>query len=281
MARIGADASQQTATGSAQAYFAGSFVATLFCFPLWKAAAVCQSGWVVSSGRTSFWRAYLEAARPPWIGCLNVVVGITCSRAAIFYGSDECRKRILVAGYNGYFVHTFPPLLISAAAQIVNQPFVRASITLQDPKSMGYQRAWMPTMAVVQDLYQKQGSQALFLGTLAGLMKTVPKYVVAVTVKQWLEDRLRPRAGPTSRSSRLLRSGAKSFVAGVAGGVVTNPADVLRNEMFKTNQGMSFTFWRLCKEDGLRWCKRGWVQNVMSVTIPVGLTIFLTDVFSR
>jgi hypothetical protein len=39
-----------------------------------------------------------------------------------------------------------------------------------------------------------------------------------------------PHGDPHDKSSKLLRSALKSVTAGVAGAVLTNPLDVLRNE---------------------------------------------------
>ena len=60
-------------------------------------------------------------------------------------------------------------------------------------------------------------------------MKTVPKYITAVVVKDYLEDNL-PHVDPHDKFAQINRSAIKSVAAGVAGAVLTNPLDVLRNE---------------------------------------------------
>lgn len=103
-------------------------------------------------------------------------------------------------------------------------PLVRATITIQDPNS--------PLRNVREALlyiYRTRGLAGLWHGVSAGIMKTVPKYITAVAVKDYMELYL-PHGDPHDKSSKLLRSALKSVTAGVAGAVLTNPLDVLRNE---------------------------------------------------
>ena len=48
--------------------------------------------------------------------------------------------------------------------------------------------------------------------------------------------------------------------------------------MFKTDLSISKTFAKLMKEEGWKFTIRGVTSNTTAVTIPVALTIFLTDV---
>ena len=61
------------------------------------------------------------------------------------------------------------------------------------------------------------------------MLKTVPKYITAVAVKDYMETAL-PRADPGDTRAHLYRSAVKSMAAGAAGAILTNPLDVLRNE---------------------------------------------------
>mmetsp|Transcript_36872 Transcript_36872/g.44445 ORF Transcript_36872/g.44445 Transcript_36872/m.44445 type:complete len:110 (-) Transcript_36872:198-527(-) len=65
----------------------------------------------------------------------------------------------------------------------------------------------------------------------------------------------------------------------VAGAVLTNPLDVIRNEMFKTNFSMLDTIKHLRNEMGWTFLHRGMVKNLVAVSIPVASTIFFTDIF--
>jgi hypothetical protein len=160
--------------------------------------------------------------------------------------------------------------------QCVNQPIVRASITLQNPES-GLPNTW----ASIKHIYSNHGLGGLWHGTSAGILKTVPKYCTAVLVKDFMEERL-PQiddiSSPTYDRDRLFRSAAKSATAGVAGAVLTNPLDVIRNEMFKTNESLPKTIRRLINETGSGFATRGMAKNMIAVAIPVGCTIFFTDV---
>jgi hypothetical protein len=60
-------------------------------------------------------------------------------------------------------------------------------------------------------------------------MKTVPKYITAIIVKDLMEDLL-PPVEKSDQNANILRSAMKSVTAGVAGAALTNPFDVLRNE---------------------------------------------------
>jgi hypothetical protein len=78
-------------------------------------------------------------------------------------------------------------------------------------------------------LYSTKGIASLWHGTSAGIMKTVPKYITAIVVKDIMEELL-PKVDKTDKKASLLRSALKSVTAGVAGAALTNPFDVLRNE---------------------------------------------------
>lgn len=83
--------------------------------------------------------------------------------------------------------------------------------------------------AALIHIYKTKGFFALWHGVSAGIMKSVPKYITAVVVKDYLDDTL-PPAPPGDKQAALSRSAVKSVLAGVAGAGLTNPVDVLRNE---------------------------------------------------
>jgi hypothetical protein len=123
--------------------------------------------------------------------------------------------------------------------------------------------------------------KGLWHGTIAGVLKTVPKYCTAIFAKDYI-SRILPPIDPTSTNRKrdeLVRSAIKSSVAGVAGAALTNPLDVIRNEMFKTNLGFIDTCRALHREkNGYSWMGRGMMKNLIAVSLPVASTIFLTDV---
>jgi hypothetical protein len=107
----------------------------------------------------------------------------------------------------------------------------------------------------------------------------VPKYVTSVVVKDILEETLPPSE---TQSGFLLRAAVKSVVAGVAGAALTNPMDVVRNEMFKTDKGLMATVNGLkATHQGWGWVTRGLSANLVAVSVPITLTIFVTDVLVR
>ena len=73
----------------------------------------------------------MEAMKPPYKGVVAVMAGMTWARAAIFWGSDCGKDALLQRGIEYNLASTLPPLTISTMVQFVNQPIVRASITIQ------------------------------------------------------------------------------------------------------------------------------------------------------
>ena len=171
------------------------------------------------------------------------------SSCAVFYGSDTGKDLLLQKGCSSAVASTVPPVGVSAFVQVVNQPIVRSTIMLQDPSS--------PQTTVVGQLFhlsRTRGWQALYHGSSASVLKTVPKYVCAIWVKDWVASRLPPPSAPDGttehRTQVLNRSAAKSVAAGVAGAALTNPLDVIRNEMFKFEESFGQTVARLMRTEG-------------------------------
>lgn len=256
-------------------YLTASTVAAIINYPLWKASAIGQSGFIVTSSTFSPSIApYVHALSPPYKGAVATVLGMAWARAAIFGGSDMGRDALLDAGYPVTVATMLPPLIVSTVVQCINMPLVRATITIQNPSST------LPNVpTALTHLYQTVGVTGLWHGTSAGILKTVPKYITAVGVKDWLEHVLPPADNSLSSydNDRLVRSATKSVGAGLAGAALTNPLDVIRNEMFKTDQSLLQTVRSLYKETGYGFIGRGLVKNLIAVAFPVAVTIFLTD----
>ena len=308
--------------GHGAAYLAASAAAATLNYPLWRASAIGQSGFRVaamagtSSSSSSFAvaassSALLHAFRPPYKGALATVLGMTWARAAIFWGSDSGKAWLMqLSGMDPAVATLLPPLVVSTLVQCVNMPLVRATITLQDPSSH-----LSSVRAAIHHIYHHHGGlRGLWHGTSAGILKSVPKYCTAIYVKDWMEHKLPPAVVPTngiddsfssphSYYTQLVRSAIKSAAAGIAGAALTNPLDVVRNEMFKTNLGLIDTIRFLYYQGGggggggggvggnnnynqatqgrpsLRFLTRGLGHNLVAVSVPVACTIFLTDAF--
>lgn len=261
-------------------YFCASAAAAIGCYPLWRSAAIGQSGFHVSAlnvGRITIPQAvapYVYGFLPPYKGMAATVFGMTYARASIFYFSDVGRQKLLQKGYSEATATVAPPLVVSTIVQVINQPIVRATITLQDP---AYN---LPNvLQSLRHLYANHGVAGLWHGTTAGVLKTVPKYCTAIAVKDFMELKLpHPQPdSPTLETDRLLRSAIKSIAAGVAGAALTNPLDVIRNEQFKTHEGLLATTRNLYNSMGLAFMARGLGKNMVAVALPVGCTIFFTD----
>merc|ERR1712070_286524 len=199
------------------------------------------------------------------------------ARAAIFYGSDRGSRAMKEQGYNQAVASTVPSLAMSAFAQTANQPFVRSSIMLQNPAEELAKRTF-PNIAMLQHLQSTKGLSSWFTGLDAAILKTAPKYMVAVVIKDYMGEYLAP-VDPQDKTATLLKSVKVAVTAGVAGAVLTNPLDVVRNEMFKTEESMVACATRMTKETGFKWFLRGMQKNYVAVALPIASTIFLTDRF--
>lgn len=184
-------------------YFGGSAIAAIVNFPLWKAAAIGQSGFTVAAN-SMVGRLKLILG-PPYKGVAATIFGMTWARAAIFYFSDTGKETLQQLGASTAVATTLPPVAVSALVQVANQPIVRGTIMLQDPASK--QPNVISQLAV---LYRAKGAsvstcprthlsrravvrpfanpahpnssppplcpaQALWHGTSASVLKTVPK----------------------------------------------------------------------------------------------------------
>jgi len=256
-------------------YLAAAGVSAFTFFPFWKAAAIGQSGYGVAG--EGYWQKYFEAMKPPWRGSAVVIGGMTWARAAIFYGSDVGAQHMRANGFSVGMSATVPSLVMSCFAQTVNQPFVRSSIMLQNPAEE-LSRKMFPNIAMLQHLAQTKGLASWFKGLDAAIIKTAPKYVVAVVIKDFMGDFLAP-VDPKNKQAVLMKSAKVAVTAGVTGAILTNPLDVVRNEMFKTEEKMVACTLRMSRETGVKWLFRGMQKNYVAVALPIASTIFLTDRF--
>jgi len=258
-------------------YFLASALAATINYPLWRASAIGQSGFVVArSSLPQVIAPYVHAISPPYKGALATILGMTWARGAIFWGSDAGRDALRKLKTHDTVASLLPPLVVSTLVQCINMPLVRATITIQNPES-----SLSNVRSAMSHIYKKHGLAGLWHGTSAGVLKTVPKYCTAVVVKDLLDDRL-PQVDPmssTADSDRLWRSASKSAGAGIAGAALTNGFDVIRNEMFKTNKYLVTTVKHLWNTTGYSFLVRGLGKNLVAVSIPVGTTIFFTDAF--
>ena len=151
---------------------------------------------------------------------------------------------------------------------------MRASITLQNPEC-----ELRNIRESIRYIYSNYGVNGLWHGTSAGILKTVPKYCTAIIIKDFMDGVL-PQIDPqsaTAKRDNMIRSACKSATAGIAGAVLTNPFDVVRNEMFKTNLRLMDAVKKLREEMGWKFLWRGMGKNLVAVSIPVASTIFFTD----
>jgi hypothetical protein len=255
-------------------YFCASALAATVNYPLWRSAAIGQSGFRVAAqvagvSVPSPLAPYVYGFLPPYKGMVATVFGMTWARAAIFWVSDYYREVMLQKGYSEAASTVLPPLVTSTLVQVVNQPIVRSTVTLQDPKYN------LPNVFLsMRQIYRTHGVAGLWHGTTAGVLKTVPKYIVAIAVKDWVEDVYKLPTdvdSPSYHTARLYKSAFKSLAAGVAGAALTNPLDVVRNEQFKNHLGLRVTVQQLYREMGWKFVARGLGKNMIAVAMPVSV----------
>jgi hypothetical protein len=276
-----------TTTAKGWEYFVAASLAAMINYPLWRSAAIGQSGFACPTMQLAGHRVpaslatYVFAFRPPYKGLIATVAGMTWARAAIFYGSDKGKAwlRRYPDVVPDVAATLLPPLVVSTAVQCANQPLIRSTITIQNPSSS------LPSVpAALRYLYQQGGLPALWHGTSAGILKTVPKYCCAVLVKDFMEEHVLAPIDPTSptaHTDQLYRSATKSVVAGTAGAALTNPLDVIRNKMFQTHQGLRPTVRLLYETEGWAFVHKGLSKNMIAVAIPIACTIFFTDALAQ
>jgi len=170
-------------------------------YPLWRSAAIGQSGFRVASMTVGGLHVphalapYVYGFMPPYKGMVAVVVGMTWARAAIFWTSDYGREVMRAHGYSDAAATVVPPLVMSTFVQVVNQPIVRSTVTLQDPNYH-----LRNVVQACRHIYSEHGVTGLWHGTSAGVLKTVPKYITAIAVKDYMEEVL---AQPNPNSSTV------------------------------------------------------------------------------
>jgi len=170
-------------------------------------------------------RYYNAVMTPPYRGVVGTLLGMTWARAAVLCGSEIGKENMIQLGYYGPLAQTIPPLVIGTLVQVINMPLVRAAVTIQDPSC----HLTTVTEALIY-IYKHKGISGLWHGVSAGVMKTVPKFGLAIAVKDYMEEHLPRVENDGDKRGIMIRSAVKSVAAGIAGAVVTNPIGVLRNE---------------------------------------------------
>ena len=248
-------------------YLTASSVASLINFPLWRASTISQSGYKMNL-HDYFYKTFM----PPYRGLPSVLFGMTWARCAIFYGSDTSKKMLESIGINPMLSNTIPVFVCTSAVQVINMPLIKATVMMQNP-SVSNNPSYSNVFKTCRHIVSKSGVLSLWHGLSAGILKTVPKYSISIISKDILEKKL-PKVDESYKTYRLA---LKSMLSGIAGATLTNPFDVIRNEMFKNNRSLNNTIKYLIKEYNFSWLYRGIIPNIVSVAIPISSTIFLTE----
>ena len=255
-------------------HLSGAAASALLTFPLWRYATMAQAKYEVAGGglKASRLGTMFAVLGPPYRGAIGIVGGMTLARGGIFLCSDLGSRLLAERGVERPLSVVVPPLAASTVVQFLKQPIVRGGVMLQDPSAPR-----KTLVGTLRYLCETRGLRSLWHGTGAGLLKTAPKYCVAIAAKDALEGRLPPA---TTHGDALVRDAVKASAAATAGALLTNPLDVLRNEMFKTDLPFFRTLAYLNAHHA-NWAFRGARQNLLAVAVPVASTIFFTDQLKR
>ena len=151
-------------------YLSASGLAALINFPLWKAAAIGQSGF--ASQGTSLLASARILFGPPYKGVAATLFGMTWARAAIFYGCDVGKDALLGRGHSMAVASWVPSIVISTFVQVANQPIVRGTVTIQNPASTHANLG-----AALADIYRQRGVRGLWHGTgVAPVSRPSPRW---------------------------------------------------------------------------------------------------------
>ena len=238
---------------------------------------------------------------------------MTWSRSFIFYGSDIGKRGMMKMGYNGSITSVIPALCLSGMAQCINNPIFRATIILQDPKCQmknvpesltyiykkgGIRGLWHGTSAGIMKTAPKYASAVLVKDLVEDLLikreqktdkhnkNTDTPLITERKAKELRKDdqglsrnnNINETFNPEKkRFRRLQRASIKSIAAGLAGAMITNPFDVIRADMFKSDRKFSNSFRYLWKTHGIFFVIRGLDKNMVAVTVPVTITLFVAD----
>jgi hypothetical protein len=161
-------------------YLLASAMAASINYPLWRASALAQSGFrVTSSIAPPALSPYLYAFAPPYKGMVATVLGMTWARAAIFWGSDRGKEIMLDRGVAPGLATVVPPWSFQLEFNASTCRLFEPTITIQNPQS-NIPNVWES----LKHIYLHNGGvSGLWHGTSAGILKTVPKYCTAIVIE--------------------------------------------------------------------------------------------------
>lgn len=110
---------EESDEASAFCHFGASTIAAVINFPLWRAAAIQQSGFKLSGSNVMI-RYYRAVTTPPFKGFIATIAGMAWARGAIFYCSEHGKSALSKFGIPAPFAQTLPPLVTGILVQIIN-----------------------------------------------------------------------------------------------------------------------------------------------------------------
>lgn len=155
---------------------------------------------------------------------MSILIGLTMPRAAIFLGSDV-GKAIMLDQYNsGPVAAQFvPPLVVGAAVYFINMPFVQARYWIQAPHTS--ERT--VTQALVA-MYRRSGWSLLLNGWFRNFYIAIPKYMCAIAVRDYVDNRWITESETLDRWNWYTRSVIKAGSASLAAAAMATPIHVDR-----------------------------------------------------
>ena len=229
--------SKMAPAGSPEVYFAASGCAAIVNYPLWKASAVAQSGFDARLGVEGRLRSLLAPLDAhAYKGLIPVVSGMTWARAVIFYGSDRGAAALRAAGARDPLLTTLPrPPSSSSARRVQLDATSRSCAAGHDPGPPRARTRACPRRCARSTA--RAGSRGCGAARRRACSRRCPSTARRSRSRNSWSTGCRARArGGRARALRGARAlGGRSCAAALAGAVLTNPLDVIRNEMFKTD----------------------------------------------
>lgn len=274
--------------GDADCHYIGAFTAAVINFPVWRATTICQL--IEVEGASSFQKFVNALSRPPFRGTFATLFGMTWSRGTIFYGSDFGKQYMKDNGFSGPITSIIPPLVVSAVVQVLNTPLLFGTIALQNPHTIENS-----VLDYVENIVKEYGYRGLFGGAIPGIIRNSPKYAAIVAINDYLDEELPlllrsyfpdiARDGTLADGSSRLEIttlAVKSVAAGVGGAVLTNPIDVIHGECLRLGSSNPVrAVGSLLQTQGPLFFARGVLGSVVSVALPVSITIYVSDVMKK
>lgn len=252
----------------------GFGTATAVNFPFWSATVKAQAGYNFHGMTVK--EKLMNAMKGPYRGFGATMVSATTARASIIFLSEKGAVALKDKGCSPRTANTVSSASSAVAVSMATHPVLRSVVLLQDPnspqKTMGQS---------FRSIIEREGASGLWVGSGVHALRSIPKYTVAFTVKNYLDETLPNGPNDEQTSGKML---AKSLGAGVSSAAVSNPLDVIRNVKMQpdfASKPYHAVVSDLFEKEGLAFMARGLGRNMISVGMPMAIGFYITDLIHQ